>query len=147
MSVVAQCYIEGVSTRKVEDVAQAMGIATLSKSQVSQICKQLDELVAAWRTRPLDAGPYPFMWVDALELKVREGGRVVNSSALIATAVNADGRREILGIKLGAAETGASWTAFLRELVARGLDGVRLVTSDAHEGLKGAINGVLDGAG
>jgi putative transposase len=113
---------------------------------VSRICAELDEVVAQWRTRPLDAGPYPFLWIDALVLKVREGGRMVNTSALIATALNAEGRREIIGLQLGSAETGASWTAFLRDLVARGLSGVRLVTSDAHGGLKDAIAAVLDGA-
>ena len=104
------------------------------------------EVVAAWRSRPLDAGPYPFVWVDALAMKVREGGRVCNTAVLVATAVNADGHRELLGLELGSAEDGASWTAFLRGLVARGLSGVRLVVSDAHQGLKGAIGAVLDGA-
>lgn len=145
-SVVAQCYVEGVSTRKVDDIAQAMGIEGVSRSQVSRMASELDELVAEWRNRPLDDGPYPFVWMDALEIKVREGGRVVATSALIATAVNGDGRREIVGLRVGAAETGASWTAFLRDLVARGLSGVRLVTSDAHEGLKDAIASVLEGA-
>jgi putative transposase len=145
-SVVMQAYVEGVSTRRVDDVARAMGVEGISKSQVSRICGELDEVVASWRSRPLDAGPYPFMWIDALVLKVREGGRIVNTSALIATAVNGEGRREIVGLQLGSAETGASWTAFLRDLVARGLSGVRLVTSDAHGGLKDAIAAVLDGA-
>jgi putative transposase len=145
-SVVMQAYVEGVSTRRVDDVAQAMGIEGISSSQVSRICKDLDEIVEQWRTRPLDAGPYPFMWIDALCLKIREGGRVVNTSALMATAVNADGRREIVGLQLGSSETGAGWTAFLRDLVARGLHGVQLVTSDAHGGLKDAIAAVLDGA-
>jgi putative transposase len=145
-SVVMQAYVEGVSTRRVDDVARAMGVEGISKSQVSRICGELDEVVASWRSRPLDAGPYPFVWIDALVLKVREGGRIVNTSALIATAVNGEGRREIVGLQLGSAETGASWTAFLRDLVARGLSGVRLVTSDAHGGLKDAIAAVLDGA-
>jgi putative transposase len=123
-----------------------MGIEGISSSQVSRIGKDLDEIVEQWRTRPLDQGPYPFMWIDALRLKIREGGRVVNTSALMATAVNADGRREIVGLQLGSSETGAGWTAFLRDLVARGLHGVQLVTSDAHGGLKDAIAAVLDGA-
>jgi putative transposase len=113
---------------------------------VSRICAELDEVVAAWRSRPLDAGPYPFVWVDALAMKVREGGRVCNTAVLVATACNADGHRELLGLELGSAEDGASWTAFLRGLVARGLSGVKLVVSDAHQGLKGAIGAVLDGA-
>lgn len=145
-SVVMQAYVEGVSTRRVDDVAKAMGVEGISKSQVSRMCSELDEIVEAWRTRPLDAGPYPFLWIDALVLKVREGGRVVSTSALVATAVNASGHREIVGLQLGSAETGSSWTAFLRDLVARGLHGVQLVTSDAHGGLKDAIAAVLDGA-
>ena len=144
--VVAQCLRRGVSTRKVCDVAAQMGITSLSKSQVSRIAADLDEVVDAWRSRPLDAGPYPLVWIDALAVKVREGGRVVATSALIATAVNADGRREILGLELGSAEDGAAWTAFLRGLTARGLHGVRLVTSDAHGGIAQAIAAVLDGA-
>jgi hypothetical protein len=120
-AVVAQCYVEGVSTRRVDDVARAMGLEGISKSQVSRICAELDDAVAAWRSRPLDAGPYPFVWIDALSMKVREGGRVCNTAVLVATACNADGHRELLGLEVGAAETGASWTAFLRGLVARGL--------------------------
>jgi putative transposase len=145
-AVVAQCYVEGVSTRRVDDVARAMGLEGISKSQVSRICGELDEAVAAWRNRPLDAGPYPFVWIDALSMKVREGGRVCNTAVLVATACNADGHRELLGLEVGAAETGASWTGFLRGLAARGLAGVRLVVSDAHQGLKEAIAAVLEGA-
>ena len=145
-AVVAQCYVEGVSTRRVDDVARAMGIDGISKSQVSRVCGELDEVVAAWRSRPLDAGPYAFVWLDALVVKVREHGRVVNTAALVATGVNADGHREILGLEVGAAEDGAAWTAFLRSLVARGLAGVQLVVSDAHQGLKDAVAAVLDGA-
>lgn len=145
-AVVAQAYVEGVSTRRVDDLARAMGIDGISRSQVSAMCTSLDELVAAWRNRRLDAGPYPFVWLDALFLKVREHGRVVNTAALVAIGVNADGHRELLGLDLGAAEDGAAWTAFLRSLVARGLSGVRLVVSDAHAGLKDAIAAVLDGA-
>jgi putative transposase len=145
-AVVAQCYVEGVSTRRVDDVARAMGIDGISRSQVSRMCAELDEVVAAWRNRPLDAGPYGFVWLDALVVKVREGGRVVNTAALVATGVNTDGHREILGLDVGAAEDGAAWTAFLRSLVARGLGGVKLVCSDAHQGLKDAVAAVLDGA-
>ena len=144
--VVAQAYVEGVSTRRVEDIARQMGIESVSSSQVSRMAAELDEVVEAWRSRPLDAGPYPLVWIDALAIKVREAGRVVPVSALVATGVNADGRREILGLQLGSAEDGAAWTAFLRDLVARGLSGVQMVTSDAHGGLKQAIAAVLDGA-
>jgi putative transposase len=145
-AVVAQCYVEGVSTRRVDDIARQLGIDGISKSQVSRVCGELDELVAAWRNRPLDAGPYPFVWIDALSMKVREGGRICNTAVLVATACNADGHREILGLEIGAAEDGAVWTGFLRGLVARGLHGVRLVTSDAHQGLTDAIAAVLEGA-
>jgi putative transposase len=145
-SVVMACYVEGVSTRRVDQVARAMGIEQISKSQVSRICAELDELVDAWRNRPLDTGPYPLVWMDALSMRVREGGRICSTAVLVATAVNAQGRREILGLDIGAAEDGASWTSFLRGLVARGLRGVKLVTSDAHQGLKEAISAVLDGA-
>ena len=145
-AVVAQCYVEGVSTRRVDDVARAMGIDGISKSQVSRLCAELDDVVAAWRNRPLDAAPYAFVWLDALVVKVREGGRVANTAALVATGCNADGYREILGLDIGAAEDGAAWTAFLRSLVARGLGGVTLVVSDAHCGLKDAVAAVLDGA-
>ena len=145
-AVVAQCYVEGVSTRRVDDIARQLGIDGISKSQVSRICSELDELVAAWRNRPLDTGPYPFLWIDALSMKVREGGRICNTAVLVATACNADGHREILGLDIGAAEDGAGWTSFLRGLVARGLGGVKLVTSDAHQGLKDAIAAVLEGA-
>jgi transposase-like protein len=145
-AVVAQCYVEGVSTRRVDDIARQLGIDGISKSQVSRICSELDELVAAWRNRPLDTGPYPFVWIDALSMKVREAGRSCNTAVLVATACNADGHREILGLDIGAAEDGAVWTGFLRGLVARGLHGVKLVTSDAHQGLKDAIAAVLEGA-
>jgi putative transposase len=145
-SVVMACYVEGVSTRRVDEVARAMGIDGISKSQVSRICAELDEVVDAWRNRPLDAGPYPLVWMDALSMRVREGGRICQTAVLVATAVNAQGQREILGLEIGAAEDGASWTSFLRGLVARGLCGVKLVTSDAHQGLKEAIGAVLDGA-
>jgi putative transposase len=145
-AVVAQCYVQGVSTRRVDDVARAMGLDGISKSQVSRMCAELDEVVAAWRNRPLDARPYAFVWLDALVVKVREHGRVANTAALVATGVNGDGHREVLGLDVGAAEDGAAWTAFLRSLVARGLAGVRLVVSDAHQGLKDAVAAVLDGA-
>ena len=146
VAVVAQCYLEGVSTRRVEDVARALGIERLSKSQVSEMAKTLDAMVEAFRNRPLDAGPYTYVWVDALVQRVREDGRVQNVAVVLATGVNAEGKREVLGVDVITAEDGAGWTAFLRGLVARGLSGVQLVVSDAHEGLKGAIAAVLDGA-
>ena len=146
MAVVAQCYVEGVSTRRVDDVVRSMGIEGISKSQVSELAKSLDEAVAAFRNRPLDAGPYTYIWVDALTQKVREGGRIVNVAVVIATGVNAEGHREILGLDLITTEDGAGWTAFLRGLVARGLSGVQLVVSDAHGGLVDAIASVLPGA-
>jgi putative transposase len=145
-AVVAQCYVEGVSTRRVDDVARAMGIDGISKSQVSRICAELDEVVEQWRSRPLDKSPYTFVWIDALAMKVREGGRIQSTCVLVATGVNAEGHREILGVDIGSAEDGATWTAFLRGLVARGLSGVKLVVSDCHLGLKQAISAVLDGA-
>ena len=146
VSVVCQAYVEGVSTRRVDDLVSSMGIDGMSKSQVSELAKNLDEKVAEFRNRPLDAGPYTYVWLDALFHKVREGGRVVSVATVVATGVNADGHREILGVDVFSAEDGAGWTAFLRGLVARGLSGVALVVSDAHEGLKNAIAAVLDGA-
>ncbi len=146
VAVVAQCYLEGVSTRRVEDVARALGIERLSKSQVSEMAKSLDAMVEAFRSRPLDAGPYTYVWVDALVQRVREDGRVQNVAVVLATGVNAEGKREVLGVDVITVEDGAGWTAFLRGLVARGLSGVQLVVSDAHEGLKGAIAAVLPGA-
>jgi transposase-like protein len=123
-----------------------MGISSLSKSQVSELAKSLDEKVAQFRNRPLDAGPYTYVWVDALTQKVREAGRIVNVAVVVAVGVNVDGYREVLGVDVITTEDGAGWTAFLRSLVARGLSGVQLVISDAHEGLKAAIAGVLPGA-
>jgi putative transposase len=145
-SVVATSYLLGVSTRRVEKLAASLGVTSLSKSQVSLMAAELDEMVEGFRSRPLDAGPYTFLWIDALTQKVREGGRTVNVHALIATAVNADGKREILGIDVASSEDGAGWLAFLRGLVARGLSGVALVTSDCHRGLRDAIASVLPGA-
>jgi transposase-like protein len=146
-TVVAQCYVEGVSTRRVDDLAKAMGIDGLSKSQVSRMAAELDGKVAEFRDRPLDAGPYRYLWIDALTQKVRESGRVVNVSVVVATAVNAEGRREIIGFDVVTTESTTSWTEFLRRLVERGLNGVELVISDAHGGIKNAIATVLSGAG
>ena len=146
VSVVATSYLLGVSTRRMEKLVATLGIDRLSKSQVSVMAKDLDAQVEAFRTRPLDAGPYTFLAADALVLKVREGGRTVNVHALLATAVNADGHREILGLHVTSAEDGAGWLAFFRDLTARGLSGVKLVTSDAHRGLVEAIGATLPGA-
>ena len=144
--VVCQCYVEGVSTRRVDDIVKAMGIEGISKSQVSAMAKELDAMVEAFRSRPLDAGPYTYIWLDALTQKVREGGRVVNVAVVVATGVNNEGLRESLGFDVITTEDGAGWTAFLRNLVARGLSGVALVVSDDHKGLKAAIAAVLPGA-
>ena len=145
-SVIADAYLAGVSTRRVDKLVAQLGIEGISKSQVSQMAATLDEQVAAWRNRPLDAGPYTYIWIDALTQRVRERGRVVNIAVVHAVGVNADGRRETLGMDVVTTEDGAGWTAFLRGLVARGLAGVQLVVSDAHEGLKAAIAAVLPGA-
>lgn len=141
----AECYVKGVSTRRVDGLIETLGIQGISKSQVSEMAKSLDEMVEAFRSRPLDAGPYRYVWVDALVLKAREPaktgdhGRVSGVACLIATAVNKDGQREILHLDVVTTEDGAGWLAFFRDMVSRGLSGVQLVISDAHEGLKGAI--------
>jgi len=145
-SVVATSYLLGVPARRVEKLAAALGVTSLSKSQVSVMAAELDQMVESFRSRPLDAGPYTFCWIDALTQKVREGGRTINVHCLVATGVNADGHREILGIDVTSSEDGAGWLAFLRGLVARGLSGVKLVTSDDHAGLVNAIASVLPGA-
>ncbi|MET3948772.1 transposase-like protein [Arthrobacter sp. UYCu512] len=129
-----------------EKLVETLGITRLSKSQVSVMAADLDVQVEAFRTRPLDAGPYTFVAADALVLKVREGGRVVNVHAMVATGVNADGHREILGIQASSAEDGAGWLGFFRDLTARGLTGMKLVTADAHAGLVAAIGVTLPGA-
>lgn len=138
VAVVQEAWIQGVSTRKVDDLVQAMGMSGISRSQVSALCKDIDQRVLSFLERPLE-GEWPYVWLDATYLKVRENGRVVSLAAIIATGVNADGRREILGLGLGASEAATFWLGFLRSLEKRGLKGVRLVVSDAHEGLKAAI--------
>jgi putative transposase len=146
-SVVATCYLLGVSTRRMDKLVASLGITSLSKSQVSEMAKELDAHVEEFRTRSLaEAGPFTFVAADALVLKVREGGRVVPVHALVATGVNADGHREILGVQVTTSEDGAGWLAFFRDLTARGLCGVRLVTSDAHRGLTAAIAATMAGA-
>ena len=138
ITVVADCYLAGVSTRRMDKLVKTLGIDSLSKSQVSRMAAELDEHVEQFRHRPLDAaGPFTFVAADALTMKVREGGRVINAVVLLATGVNGDGHREVLGMRVATAETGAAWNEFFADLVARGLAGVRLVTSDAHAGLRG----------
>lgn len=145
-AVICQAYVEGVSTRKVDDLVKAMGIEGISKSEVSRIAGELDSKVKDFKERPLENGPYRYLWIDALSQKVREGGRVVNVAVVIATALNAQGYREIVGFDIVTSETTEAWTAFLRSMVARGLKGVELVISDAHGGIKAAINAVFPGS-
>lgn len=145
-AVVQEAYVNGVSTRKVDDLVKALGMSGISKSRVSELCEELDEEVERFRNRPLE-GAYPYVWVDATYLKARQDGRVSSVAVVIAVGVKGEtGEREILGLDVGPSEDGAFWTSFLRSLVARGLCGVRLVTSDAHRGLKGAVEAVLQGA-
>ena len=146
VAVVAECYVRGVSTRRVDGLVKTLGIESLSKSQVSRMAAELDEMVSEFRNRPLDAGPYTYVWMDALTEKVREGGRIINVAVVIAVGVNAEGHREVLGLDVITTEDGAGWLAFLRGLVARGLSGVSLVISDAHPGLVDAIAATLIGA-
>jgi putative transposase len=145
VAVVQEAYVQGISTRRVDELVQALGMNGISKSQVSRLCQELDGEVGRFRTRRLE-GPYPYVWLDATFLKVRENGRVVSQAVVIAIGVRATGEREVLGFDVGPSEDGAFWMAFLRGLVARKLGGVKLVVSDAHEGLKGAIQAVLGGA-
>ena len=147
ITVVADCYLAGVSTRRMDKLVKTLGIDSLSKSQVSRMAADLDQVVEEFRHRPLDeAGPFTFVAADALTMKVREGGRVINAVALIAVGVNGDGHREVLGLRVATSETGPAWNEFFADLSARGLTGVRLVTSDAHKGLVEAIAANLPGA-
>lgn len=145
VSVIQEAYLKGVSTRKVDDLVQAMGLEGMDKSMVSRLCQELDEMVEQFRNRPLE-GRWLYVWLDATYLKVREDARVRNMAMVVAVGVNDEGKREVLGLDLGPAEDEAFWTAFLRALVARGLAGVQLVTSDCHLGLKKAIAAILHGA-
>ena len=144
LSVVAEAYVLGVSTRRVERLMETLGLSGISKSRVSEIAGELDEAVEAFRQRPLES-VYPYLWLDALEVKSREGGRTVNVTVVVATGVNEVGHREVLGVDVFTSEDGAAWLGFLRSLVARGLRGVKLTVSDAHPGLKAAIAAVLPG--
>src|SRR3982751_5679216 len=145
VAVVQEAYVQVISTRRVDDLVQALGMQGISKSQVSRLCAELDQEVERFRTRKL-VGPYPYVWLDGTFVKVREHGRVVSQAIVIAIGVSASGEREVLGLDVGPTESGAFWLAFLRDLVARGLNGVKLVISDAHAGLKAAIASVLQGA-
>jgi transposase-like protein len=145
VAVIQEAWIGGVSTRRVDELVQAMGLAGISKSTVSKLCKGIDERVGAFLERPLE-GERPYLWLDATYLKVRDGGRIVSVAAIIAVAVDTEGRREIVGLGLGPSEAETFWSAFLKGLVRRGLRGVKLVVSDAHEGLKHAIAKVLGAA-
>ena len=141
-AVVQEAYVHGVSTRSVDDLVKAMGMSGISKSQVSRLCEEIDEKVKAFLTRPIE-GDWPYLWIDATYVKVRQNGRIVSVAVIIAVGVNSDGRREILGMDIGPSEAETFWTAFLRKLARRGLRGVKLVISDAHEGIKGAVAKVL----
>src|SRR3712207_719895 len=142
VAVIQEAWIGGVSTRRVDDLVQAMGLTGISKSTVSKLCKEIDERVGAFLERPL-SGEWPYLWLDATYLRQREGGRIVSVAAIVAVAANAEGRREVIGLHIGPSEAETFWSAFLRSLVRRGLRGVKLVVSDAHEGLKAAIARVL----
>ncbi len=141
-AVIQEAYIQGISTRSVDDLVKAMGMSGVSKSQVSRLCEEIDGKVKAFLERPIE-GDWPYLWIDATYLKVRRGGRIVSVAVIIAIGVNADGRREVLGLEVGPSEAEPIWTEFLRKLTRRGLKGVKLVISDAHEGLKGAVTKVL----
>src|SRR5204863_6142204 len=142
-AVIQESYVHGVSTRSVDDLVQAMGGTGVSKSQVSRLCAEIDERVQAFLHRPIE-GDWPYVWLDATYVKVRRDGRIISVAVIIAVGANTDGRREVLGMAVGASEAETFWTDFLRSLARRGLRGVKLVISDAHEGLKAAIAKVLN---
>jgi transposase-like protein len=142
IAVIQEAYVHGVSTRSVDDLAKAMGLAGISKSQVSRLCEEIDERVRTFLERPIE-GHWPYLWIDATYVKVREGGRIVSVAVIIAVGANTDGRREVLGMAVGPSEAEPFWTKFLRSLTERGLRGVKLVISDSHEGLKKAARKVL----
>ena len=142
-AVIQEAYIQGVSTRSVDDLVKAMGMSGISKSQVSRLCEEIDERVKAFLDRPIE-GDWPYLWIDATYVKVRQNGRIVSVAVIIAVGVNNDGRREVLGMDIGPSEAETFWTEFLRKLARRGLRGVKLVISDAHEGIKAAVSKVLN---
>src|ERR687890_517547 len=141
-AVIQEAYIQGISTRSVDDLVKALGMAGISKSQVSRLCEEIDERVNAFLERPIE-GEWPYLWIDATYVKVRQNGRIISVAVIVAVGVNSDGRREVLGLDIGPSEAETFWTAFLRKLARRGLRGVKLVVSDAHEGLKAAVAKVL----
>ena len=141
-AVIQEAYVHGISTRSVDDLVQAMGMSGISKSQVSRLCVEIDDKVQTFLNRPLE-GDWPYLWLDATYVKVRQAGRIVSVAVIIAVGVNSDGRREVLGMDIGPSEAEIFWTEFLRKLARRGLRGVKLLISDAHEGLKAAITKVL----
>ena len=141
-AVIQEAYIQGISTRSVDDLVKALGMSGISKSQVSRLCEEIDERVKAFLERPIE-GDWPYLWIDATYVKVRQNGRIVSVAVIVAVGVNGDGRREVLGMDIGPSEAETFWTAFLRKLARRGLRGVKLVVSDAHEGLKAAVAKVL----
>jgi transposase-like protein len=134
--------VQGISTRSVDDIVKAMGMSGISKSQVSRLCEEIDDRVKAFLERPIE-GHWPYLWIDATYVKVREAGRIISVAVIIAVAVNTDGRREVIGLAVGPSEAEPFWTKFLRSLTSRGLRGVKLVISDAHEGLKAAAKKVF----
>ena len=141
-AVIQEAYIQGISTRSVDDLVKSLGMSGISKSQVSRLCEEIDERVKAFLDRPIE-GDWPYLWIDATYLKVRQNGRIVSVAVIVAVGVNTDGRREVLGMDIGPSEAETFWTAFLRKLARRGLRGVKLVISDAHEGIKAAVSKVL----
>ncbi len=141
-AVIQEAYVQGVSTRSVDDLVKAMGMSGISKSRVSRLCEEIDDKVKAFLGRPIE-GDWPYLWIDATYVKVRSNGRIVSVAVIVAVGVNADGRREILGMDVGPSEAEPFWTAFLRKLARRGLRGVKLVISDAHEGIKAAVSKLL----
>ncbi len=142
-AVVQEAYIQGISTRSVDDLVQAMGMSGISKSQVSRLCEEIDVRVKAFLDRPIE-GDWPYLWIDATYIKVRQNGRIVSVAVIVAVGANADGRREVLGMQVGPSEAETFWTDFLRGLARRGLRGVKLVISDAHEGIKAAVSKVMN---
>jgi transposase-like protein len=141
-AVIQEAYIQGISTRSVDELVKAMGMTGISKSQVSRLCEDIDGRVKAFLDRPIE-GDWPYVWVDATYVKVRQAGRIVSAAVIVAVGVNTDGRREVLGMDIGPSEAETFWTAFLRKLTRRGLRGVKLVISDAHEGIKAAVSKIL----
>src|SRR5947199_5827242 len=142
-AVIQEAYVQGISTRSVDELVKAMGMTGISKSQVSRLCEEIDVKVKAFLDRPIE-GDWPYLWIDATYLKVRQNGRIVSVAVIVAVGVNSDGRREVLGMDVGPSEAETFWTAFLRKLARRGLRGVKLVVSDAHGGIKATVAKVLN---